>query len=155
MNGLKYSEDFKLRLDIIYLNIWLCTVQEKGLNEFRYLAHFVATQTFLALTVFCSQQIIFAELNIRKTHRWKNWFSQAWTGASDWQIAVMPKNICCSPLCQRAIWMFLNWAHSMQGIPIGNFFFNQELFYLTHIYENWARGLGRTWQICHQRCGML
>jgi hypothetical protein len=74
MNGLKYSEKFKLRLDIIYPNIWLCTMQEKGLNEFRYLAHFVATQTFLALTVFSSQQIIFAELNIRKTHRWKNWF---------------------------------------------------------------------------------
>jgi len=30
----------------------LCTVQEEGPAEFRYLAHFMATQTFLTLTGF-------------------------------------------------------------------------------------------------------
>ena len=30
----------------------LCTVQEEGLAEFKYLALFIATQTLLTLTVF-------------------------------------------------------------------------------------------------------
>ena len=33
----------------------LCTVQEEGPAEFRYLAHFMATQTLLTLTGFAKQ----------------------------------------------------------------------------------------------------
>jgi hypothetical protein len=33
----------------------------------------------------------------------------------------------------------------MRGIPIGNFFSKQELFYLTHIHENRAPHIDWTW----------
>jgi hypothetical protein len=54
---------------------------------------------------------------------------------------MVPENVCILPLRQVAISICLSGAYFMHGIPIENFFFNWELFYLTHIHDNWANPL--------------
>ena len=53
----------------------------------------------------------------------------------DQKVAVMPVNSSCLPLHQAVI---ERCEALCQAIPIGNFFSNSELFYLTHIHNNRA-----------------
>ena len=76
---------------------------------------------------------------MKYARRKKNEHAKAWTWNLMSYIAKMPKNKHDRRLCQMVINSCLAGLQSI-GYPvlIGNFFSNQDLFYLTHIHDNQA-----------------